>query len=362
MYRIDVTYFDGQSSNSHQAILSATERIDELRLQGADGKSFVWRAEDLDFELYGNYLEIRNKHISGALLQIRDEHFSKQFLEVMKSKGKVDIHRRILSLKTTKIVGIAAVALILMVAGYFYLLPPIAERSVAVIPKSVDIYLGNLFMNRFLDENTIDHTKTTLLKEFAEQINFGNSIPLHFSVVQSNKINAFALPNGQIIVYSGILNKMQCSSELAALLAHEVAHINYRHPTRMLTKKLAGRMLISLIFNNINGVSTILVNNVHQLHSLSYSRKFENEADKKGLKILMDNHIDPNGMVQLFALIERAAIIEVPEIISTHPLTKERKKNMQNIIAQSDYNVLANSAMNTLFAQIRKLKTEDKKL
>jgi len=63
----------------------------------------------------------------------------------------------------------------------------------------------------------------------------------------------------------------------------------------------------------------------------------------------MNNHIDPNGMVQLFALLEKESKITIPQIISTHPLTAERKENMQNIIANSEYNFLFHSALDSLF-------------
>ena len=353
MYRIEAKYFDGQSSGVQQVILFTTERFDELRLQYADGSLSVWRTDDLNFEQYGDCLEIRNKQFSGALLQIKDESFSKQFLEAMKWKNKVDIHHRIMSIGFPKIVGIAVVMLALIVVAYFYLVPLIAEKAVALLPESFDTYLGNTGMSTFLNKNKVDLTKTACLEKFAEQINFENTKPLHFAVVESDEVNAFALPNGQIVVYSGILDKLENSSELAALLAHEAAHVNHRHSTKMLCRNLAGYMLISLIFSDVNGIMAVLADNAQQLHSLSYSRKFENEADEQGLKILMNNHIDPNGMVQLFVLIEREEKIAVPKILSTHPITKEREENMQEIITKSEYNLLLNNNLDSLFAQMK---------
>ncbi len=353
MYRIEAKYFDGQSSVPHQVELSTTERIDELRLLHADGSSFTWNTDDLNFEQYGNCLEIRNKLFSGALLQIKDEQFSKRFLEAMKRRNKVDVHHRILNIGFPKIVGIAVAMFALIVAAYFYLLPPIAEKSVILFPESFDSYLGNTFMNTFLYENKIDSVKTKTLEEFAGKINFENTKPLHFAVVESDEINAFALPNGQIVVYSGILNKLQSSSELTALLAHESAHVNHRHSVKILSRNLAGYLLISLIFSDVNGIMAILADNAQQLHSLSYSRKFEREADEQGLKILMNNHINPNGMVELFALIEREEKIAVPKIISTHPLTKERKENMQEIITNSVYKLSSHSDLDSLFLQLK---------
>ena len=349
----EAKYFDGQSSVSHQISLFTNEKFDELRLQCADGSSFIWSADDLNFEQYGNYLEIRNKQSSSAFLQINDERFSKHFLEMMKRKNKVDVHHRILSIGFSKIVGIAVAMFALIVVAYFYLLPPIAEKSAALLPESFDAYLGDTFMGTFLDENEIDSTKTVYLEQFAAQIHFENTKQLYFSVVESDEVNAFALPNGHIVVYSGILNKMQNPNELAALLAHEAVHVNHRHSIKMLCRNLAGYMLISLVFSDVNGVMAVLADNAQQLHTLSYSRKFENESDEQGLKILMDNHIDPNGMVQLFELIEREEKIAVPKIISTHPLTKERKENVQEIIQKSKYSVQSHRDLDSLFAQMK---------
>ncbi len=358
MYAIDAKYFDGQSSVPHQITLSTTERFDELRLQYADGSSSVWSADDLKFEQYGDCLEIRNKQFSAALLQIKNEDFSKKFLEAMKWKNKVDVHHRILSIGFPKIVGIAIAMLALIVTAYFYLLPPIAEKSSVLLPESFDTYLGDAFIGTFLYENRIDSTKTAYLEDFAAQINFENTKPLRFSVVESDEVNAFALPNGQIVVYSEILNKMQDPSELAALLAHEAAHVNHRHSIKMLCRNLAGYFLISLLFSDVNGMMAVLADNAQQLHSLSYSRKFENESDEQGLKILMDNHIDPNGMVQLFDLLEKEEKIEIPKIISTHPLTKERKENMQKIIEESEYSVALNNDLQAIFVQIQQKNKE----
>jgi predicted Zn-dependent protease len=353
MHRIEAKYFDGQSSVAHKVVLIANEKISELRLQHADGSLPVWYVDDLNFEQYGDCLEIRNRQFSSALLQINDEQFSKQFFEAMKREKKVDIHSRLLSLGFRKIVGIAAVLFGLIVASYIYLLPPIAERSVLFIPQSFDIALGNTFMRTYFNENRVDSAKTKLLQEFAEQIDFENTIPLTFTVVESGLINAFALPNGQIVIYTGLLHRLQSASELAALMAHEAAHINYRHSVKMLTRNLAGYLLISLILSDVNGIMAVLADNANQLHNLSYSRKFEREADAGGLRILKNNHIDPNGKVELFALLEREAGIAIPAIISTHPLTAERKRNMQEIIANSEYKILPQSRLDELFVQMR---------
>ncbi len=237
--------------------------------------------------------------------------------------------------------------------AYFYVLPPAAEKAAELLPESFDNEIGDLFIGTFLDENDVDTTKTKYLKQFAAELNLKNSKPLEFTVVTSEEVNAFALPNGHIVVYSGILEDMESPEALVALLGHEASHVNNRHSTKMLCRNLAGYMVVSLLFSDVNGIMAVLANNAQQLHSLSYSRAFEQEADEQGLDILMHNHLDPNGMVALFEQLDTESEFTVPEIISSHPLTKERKENMQRIIAESSYQVTPNERLEAVFEKIK---------
>jgi predicted Zn-dependent protease len=112
-------------------------------------------------------------------------------------------------------------------------------------------------------------------------------------------------------------------------------------------------MVVSLLFSDVNGVMAVLADNAQQLHSLSYSRSFEQEADEQGLKILMDNHVNPNGMVKLFEQLEEESKVSIPKIISSHPLTKERKENMQKIISEAVYDVKPNDKLISIFEHIK---------
>ncbi|GHS84798.1 hypothetical protein FACS1894201_03680 [Bacteroidia bacterium] len=350
---IEAKYFDGQSSASRQITIVYNEIMNEFRLQTADGISFVWQLEDLQFEQYGSMLEIRNKNYSDAILKIDNKDFSEKFYASMSQSKRIDIHTRLLNLGFSKITAIAVCLLILIILAYFYVLPPIAEKSAAFLPESFDNEIGNVFMDAFLNENDIDTTKTKYLEQFAAELNLQNRKPLRFTVVKSKEVNAFALPNGQIVVFSAILKNMENSDELVALLGHEASHVNNRHSTKMLCRNLAGYMVVSLLFSDVNGVMAVLADNAQQLHSLSYSRGFEQEADEQGLKILMNNNVNPNGMVKLFERLEEESKISIPKIISSHPLTKERKENIQKIISKTVYKVNQNDKLNTIFEKIK---------
>jgi predicted Zn-dependent protease len=350
---IEAKYYDGHSSASRQTTVVFNDTMNEFRLQTADGNSFFWQLEDLQFEQYGSLLEIRNKSYSGAMLKIDDKDFSGKFYAAMKQSKHIDVHTRLLNFGLSKITAIAVCLLGLIILSYFYVLPPIAEKSAALLPESFDNEIGNLFMDAFLNENDIDTTKTKYLEQFAAELNLKNRKPFLFTVVKSKEINAFALPNGQIVVFSAILKNMESSDELVALLGHEASHVNNRHSTKMLCRNLAGYMVVSLLFSDVNGVMAVLADNAQQLHSLSYSRSFEQEADEQGLKILMDNNVNPNGMVKLFEQLEKESKISIPKIISSHPLTKERKENMQKIISETVYEVKPNHKLNSIFEHIK---------
>lgn len=349
---LEAKYFDGQSSASKLTTIIFDENMIEFRLQTADGISLVWLLKDLQFEQYDSLLELRNKNYPSAILKIDDKDFSQKFYASMKQNKLVDVHRRLLNLGFSKIAIIAVGLLGLIVLSYFFVLPPIAEKTPAILPDSFDNQIGNMFMENFLDVNDIDSSKTKYLRQFVSELNFKNQKPLNFVVIKSKEVNAFALPNGQIIVFTAILEDMKNSDELVALLAHEASHVNRRHSTKMLCRNLAGYMLVSLLLSDVNGIMAVLADNAQQLHSLSYSRKFEQEADELGLKILIDNQVDPNGMVQLFEHLEKESKFSIPKIISSHPLTIERKENMQKIISETVYEVKPNGKLNAMFKNI----------
>ncbi len=346
-------YFDGQSSASHPAQAVFHDTMNELRFELSNGASFVWQVDDIQYERYKNVVEIRNGKYAGAILKMEDMGFAQHFHEAMLLRKPVDVHTQLLNLGLSKITFIALFLLGLIVLTYFYVLPPAAEKAAALLPGSFDNELGDIFMETFMNESNIDTIKTNYLTQFAAGLNLENDKPLRFTVVASKEVNAFALPNGQIVVFSAILDSMKSYEALVALLGHEASHVNHRHSVKMLCRNLAGYLTVSLLFSDVNGVMAVLADNAQQLHSLSYSRKFEQEADEQGLKILMDNHIDPNGMLQLFEQLESASKFTIPQILSSHPLTKERKSHMQEIIAESVYEVKPNDGLSMLFEQLK---------
>ncbi|OFX25761.1 MAG: hypothetical protein A2041_14640, partial [Bacteroidetes bacterium GWA2_31_9b] len=251
-------------------------------------------------------------------------------------------------------IGIALIILGLIIVVYLFLIPWLAEKSVVLIPQDYDVEIGNTFYNEYLNYNTIDSIKSKELNHFASQLELKNTNEVKFIVVESETVNAFALPNGNIIVFTGIIDKMNDYDELVGLIGHEVSHVNNRHSMKMMCRNLSGYLFISVILSDVNGIMAVIGDNIHNLQSLSYSRHFEREADIEGLNLMIQNNTDPNGMINLFKRLQSERDILLPEFLSSHPITEDRLNYIDKLIKSSSYKVDENKTLKDLFVEIKK--------
>lgn len=311
--------------------------------------SFTWNLKDVEWEKIHHKIEFRLQNPKGAYFVVENADFKESFLKYLKEHRQLNIYSKLMEMSTQKFIVISITLLGLVALAYIFILPLIAEKSVHLLPISFDQKLGNMFYHTYAEQNPIDSQKTKWLQSFANEIDFGSERQLNFTVVKSEEVNAFALPNGQIVIFSGIIKNMRSTNELAGLLGHEAAHVLHRHSAQMISRNVAGYLLISVLLSDVNGIMAIIAENAHQLHSLTYSRKYEKEADETGLEILLKNNIDPHGMVELFEHLDEERDVELPQILSTHPLTKERKKNMEALIEQSEFKAKTQPKLDSLF-------------
>ena len=354
MYQTTAIFFDGKSSANRPVELLVNDRIGEFQFTPESGIPVIWHLEDIRYEKYGSYLEIQNVNDSVAFLQITDKEFIAQFLSHLRQKSKISAYEKLLSLGFKKHLVIAGVLLVFIVAGYLLLSPIIAEKAVALMPESFDDYLGSSFMMDYMTENSVDSEKTDILNAFAAQLELNNTRPLTFTVVEKPIVNAFALPDGNIVLYTGLLDKMENYEELAGLIGHEVVHVNQRHSLKMLCRNLAGYIFISAIFSDVNGIMAVIADNAHNLNSLSFSREYEREADHKGAALMIQNRIDPYGMLKLFERLQDDEDFVVPEFFSSHPITDNRMQYIEEYISGEKYEAEHNDALSELFEELKK--------
>ncbi len=315
-------YFDGQSSQAQPVTLKLHEQQQILYFQLPSGQSQQWDyADTVVFDGPGQ-LEIRSKLDSAVLIRLELSKAQKQAIHRQLSRN--NWHFRFAQLGLVKILIIALLFFSGLIASYFWLLPPLAERAVDWLPNSIDQQIGDTFFASIVDQQTIDQKKSVALNNFAAELKLRNQIPLHFNVVRSSEVNAFALPNGEIVVYTGLLRQIKTPAQLVALLGHEVSHVNERHSMKLLSRSLAGYMVISLLIGDVSGITAVLTDNAQQLQQLSYSRSNEQQADELGFQILLDNKQDPKGMSELFGILKKQEFAQIPELLSSHPLTNSR--------------------------------------
>ena len=352
--RFQGKYFDGKSSQPQQVEVVFGRDYGKLNFQN-ENLEMAWTLRDISCENYGDLVEIRQKENSGEVLIVEDGFFKAYLFDYLRKMNKLSVYQMLINMHFSKHLFLAVAILAVIVLGYFFAVPFIAEKSVVLIPETFDKKIGDSFMNEFVLNNEQDTSKTLLLNEFAEELNLNNHQELHFTVINSSIVNAFALPNGEIVVYTGILEKMDNYTELAGLIGHEVSHVNNRHSVKMLCRNLAGYVFISALFSDVNGIVTVIAENAHNLNTLSYSRAFESEADEQAVYLMMQNRIDPQGIVSLFEILEKQSEhnSQFLEFVQTHPLTSHRIEKIQKMSAENDFSYHINPKLKLLFEKIK---------
>ncbi len=164
-------------------------------------------------------------------------------------------------------------------------------------------------------------------------------VPFTIKVLDSEEVNAFALPGGFFYVNSGLILKADSESELAGVMAHEIAHVAARHGTRQATRgEIINIASIPLIF--MGGWTGYAIRQgaglAIPLGFLTFSRGFESEADMLGLEYMYKTGYDPTSFVDFFEKIqtlEKKKPGTLSKVFSTHPMTDDRIKAAQKNIA-----------------------------
>jgi predicted Zn-dependent protease len=167
-------------------------------------------------------------------------------------------------------------------------------------------------------------------------------VPFTIKVIDSDEVNAFALPGGFFYVYTGLILRAQEESELAGVMAHEIAHVAARHGTKNATKgelmQLASIPAMIFIPYSMAGYAMYQgLNLAIPLTFLKFSRDAEREADFLGLQYMYKTGYDPNSYVTFFERLQaddKRRPGTIPKVFSTHPPTPDRIENTQKEIAR----------------------------
>ena len=221
-------------------------------------------------------------------------------------------------------------------------LPDIGDSSGSVVSPEYERRLGNAFLRQIRQQAPVIYDPE--VEEYINTLGYKlasnsdrNTQPFTFFVIKDPMINAFAGPGGVIGMHSGVILNSQNESELAAVMAHEIAHVTQRHLARMfeeadrLSLPVAAALIGAIILGTQNsqaGAAALAATmGVNIQHQLNFTRANEEEADRIGMQILERSGYDPRGMPDFFERLQQSSKYyqgNAPEFLRTHPLTSNR--------------------------------------
>jgi len=167
-------------------------------------------------------------------------------------------------------------------------------------------------------------------------------LPWRFTVLDSPVVNAFAVPGGSVYVTRGILALMSSEAELAAVLGHEIGHVNARHSMSQMSKQQVAQIglvvgsVVSKTFAKYAGLAGAGL----QVLFLKYSRDNESQSDALGVGYARAAGYDPADMAVTFAALQKMGDLSggssLPGFLSTHPLTPDRIAHVQSLRQPGD--------------------------
>jgi len=243
-------------------------------------------------------------------------------------------------------------------------LPDLGSAGDAVLSPQMERRIGESIVRdiRFREPSYLEDPEIADylagLGERLAQATSGTRHDFEFFVMRDHTLNAFALPGGFVGVHTGLISAAETESELASVLAHEIAHVTQRHIARMLGQQeqmqlpvlvaLAAAVLLGRSRPDLAVGAAAAAQAGAVQATLAYSRDFEREADRVGLQALEAAGFDARAMSAFFERMQRSMRVgddgSMPGYLRTHPVTSDRIADTQNKAAAMPYRQHLDSA------------------
>lgn len=258
-------------------------------------------------------------------------------------------HSRMSLSFANRLSSIAACMLFGMTPGSAAELPDLGDVSRMTLSESRETLLGNQIMRQiradkdFLDDPEINEYLNNLGLRLAAALP-DPRYHFQFFAVRDASINAFALPGGYIGVHTGLIAATRNESELAGVLAHEIAHVTQNHIARIVdaqksnTLTTLAALAVAILASRsgqtqMSQAALVSAQALAMQSQLDFTREHEREADRIGFQVLASAGFDVHGMASFFERLQthgRLSESQAPAYLRTHPLTYERIADIQN--------------------------------
>jgi len=246
-----------------------------------------------------------------------------------------------------KWVRFSAIFVLVALAASCAINPVTGKRELSFISEEGEISLGKETDGQIRQEYGVyaDAALNAYVSAVGQRmvpITHRPKLPYSFQVLDTPVVNAFAVPGGYVYVTRGLLAMMNSEAELAAVLGHELGHVNARHSVRRMSEMMliqVGLLIGSAIndtFADLAGIASIGV----QLLYLKFSRDDERQADALGVDYSRKASYNPGPIIGFFGSLQKLGDLQgghsLPGFLSTHPLEAERIKNVTKMLLPTD--------------------------
>lgn len=329
--RYDAHYSDGRTAASRPVSIFV-EKACLIITAEEGGEIDRWRWPDVRLTeppASSRPIRLANRTMEGARLTIDDPGALAALRVYTRYLQRDPVDRR----RLMQIGGIAA-ACVAVVLFFVYGLPRIARPIVSLIPIAWEEPVGEstiAIVNRLFAGGRDFCGNTAGLKALEKltgKLTGTIETPYHirFDVADSDMVNALAVPGGRIIMFRGLIEKAASPDEVAGVLAHEMAHLQNRHPTMGMINTIGWSALLSAFTGGASLSSEATARFAGHLATSAYTRDLEAEADDGAIAMLAASGIGSDGLARFFTSVREMEDKggRLPNYLSTHPDTAER--------------------------------------
>jgi beta-barrel assembly-enhancing protease len=199
------------------------------------------------------------------------------------------------------------------------------------VPIKTEERMGNYVLKQIESEGNMvkEGTAVTAINQIGARLTQGSAYRYRWLIKRDDSVNAFALPGGIVIVNSGLIQKVDSTEELAAVLAHEVQHVEQRHSLQSAIHSVGWAAGLMMVLGDVNVATAVIV---HQLGNMYFSRDKEDQADRAGYELLVRKKIQPHGMASFFKKMQKIYPDGSPAWLSSHPDLDARLKGIEKLM------------------------------
>lgn len=226
---------------------------------------------------------------------------------------------------------------VLLLASYL-ILGLLVDLIVPYVPPSTEATIGKAFQAVYSDELTGPQKQRleALFAGLSQHVDPAPEQPYRVHIVEADQVNALAIPGGDIVLFSQLLEEAESENEVAMVLGHEIGHLTHRHSLRSLGRTLVLMAVSDIVLGHGNAVSRVMMPGLNSLQ-LNFSRSQETDADEVGLQLLNAYYGHAAGATDFFErLSQNSQLSKLESYLSTHPDPAARVQHLKDLIQERD--------------------------